>query len=72
MAGKRIFDICYKDASNAKAKWQQIGILLESADGKLSIKMNLLPVKLDSWWGVFPRKEGASAKSGDSEDDVPF
>ena len=47
-----------------KTRWMQIGVLLEKADGKRSVKLNVLPI---------PNKEGDIWLQGfEPKKDTPF
>lgn len=56
----KIYDLLWKrNETNGKARWERIGVLLEKDDGKLSLKLDLLPISKDwdGWLVVSERKE---------------
>jgi hypothetical protein len=56
----KMWDILWKRIENkeGKARWERVGVLIER-DGKLSIKLDLIPVSKDwdGWLVVSERKE---------------
>lgn len=68
---------------NEKTRWQKCGILIEK-DGKLSIKLESLPVGFDGWLSCFeprqddkPQRQSAPRRQDDGsvggmESDIPF
>lgn len=57
----KIYDLLWKRAEdkNGKARWERVGVLMEKDDGKLSLKLDLIPVSKDwdGWLVVSERKE---------------
>jgi hypothetical protein len=55
-----IYDLLWKRAEdkNGKARWEKVGVLIEK-DGKLSLKLDLIPVSKDwdGWLVVSERKD---------------
>lgn len=65
----RIFDVVWKraEAEEGKAIWVKVDILVLKSDGRMYLKLDLLPVgpSFDGWFFVFER-----LKAEDFE--VPF
>lgn len=32
-----------------KVRWEKVGVMIEKEDGRLSVKLNLVPVQWDGW-----------------------
>lgn len=47
----RIYDIIYKrgEDKNGKARWERVGNLYIDENGKMKIKLDLIPVNFDGW-----------------------
>jgi hypothetical protein len=56
-----------------KAQWTTVGRVIEK-DGKLSLKLDTIPVGFDGWIKFFEPKEKTKPASGfsDIKDDLPF
>jgi hypothetical protein len=56
----KVFDLLWKrsEDKNGKARWETVGVLIDK-DGKLSLKLDLIPVSKDwdGWLVVAERKE---------------
>jgi hypothetical protein len=55
----KIYDLLYKRSENkGKVRWEKIGVLIDK-DGKLSLKLDLIPVskEWDGWLVVSERRE---------------
>jgi len=58
----KIYDLLWKRSENkGKARWERVGILMDK-DGKLSVKIDLIPVGTwDGWLVVSERREREEA-----------
>jgi hypothetical protein len=58
----KIYDLLWKRSENkGKARWERVGILMDK-DGKLSVKIDLIPVGAwDGWLVVSERREREEA-----------
>ncbi|MEW6417224.1 MAG: hypothetical protein AB1480_03785 [Nitrospirota bacterium] len=58
----KIYDLLWKRSENkGKVRWERVGILIDK-DGKLSVKIDLIPVGTwDGWLVVSERKEREEA-----------
>jgi len=54
----KIHDLLWKKSeTKGKAQWERVGVLLEKDQGKMSVKMDLLPAgNWDGWLVVSERK----------------
>lgn len=65
---------------NEKTRYARCGVVLEGKDGRLSIKVESLPVAFDGWLNCWePEKKDAkpttskrTAKPADYSDEIPF
>ena len=73
----------YKDktTNEDRTRWVKCGIVMESKNGGLAIKLEALPVKFDGWLQCYvpkekeqaPQPEQAPATAGnENPDDIPF
>ncbi len=55
----KVYDLLWKKSEdNGKARWERVGVLITKDDGKMSIKVDLIPVSnWDGWLVVAERKE---------------
>lgn len=57
----KIYDLLWKRAEDkgGKARWENVGVLIDKEDGKKSIKLDLIPVSRDwdGWLVVSERKD---------------
>jgi hypothetical protein len=56
----KIYDLLWKKSEdkNGKARWERVGVLMEKEDGKLSLKIDLIPAgQWDGWLVVSERNE---------------
>ena len=79
MAVKKMHNLVVaKPGRDGKKNWQQIGILMEMDDGRMSMKLESIPVGLvsdkdgrpvpwDGWVSVFPRDDNRSSTSGQTQ-----
>lgn len=66
---------------NEKTRWQKCGILIEK-DGRLSVKLEALPIGFDGWLSCFeprqddkpqrPKQRQDDGSVGGMSDDIPF
>ena len=64
----------YTDKSgNEKAQWTTVGRVIEK-DGKLSLKMDVIPVGFDGWIKFFEpkQKDSQPRKPQNTSDEAPF
>jgi len=70
----KVYDLLYRKAENneGKTQWEKVGVLLEKENGKMSVKIDFLPIgQWDGWLVVAERR--ASEKKQDSDSDAqPF
>lgn len=55
----KVYDIIWKrrENENGKARWERVGVLLKKDEGKMSIKLDLLPIgNWDGWFVVSERR----------------
>lgn len=67
-----IYNVAYaqKQDNSEKPHWLNCGILIVKEDGKMSLKLNAIPVNCDGWFSVFEKEEKSSAKpSAKTNDD---
>lgn len=68
----------YQDRNgNQKVRWINCGAMFKNNEGKVSIKLDSLPVNFDGWLSLFdpkPRKEAAPQTENPApfDDDLPF
>lgn len=72
----------YEDRDGTKkARYTRCGVVLESRDGKLSAKLEALPVNFDGWLNFWEPKEKESPPApkptgkrpiNDEDSDIPF
>jgi len=76
----RVYDVLYKRGEHdGKGIWLKCGVVLKKPDGKMSLKLDVVPVgQFDGWLVVSERRQQGSNQSrpGVPEvgpgDDVPF
>jgi hypothetical protein len=56
-----IYNVAYaqKQENSEKSHWLNCGILIVKEDGKMSLKLNAIPVNCDGWFGVFEKDDNA-------------
>lgn len=62
---QKIYDLLWKKSEDkeGKARWEQVGILLDKGDGKKSVKIDMIPAgNWDGWLTVSERKEKGAEK----------
>ena len=75
MGVKRMFDLVIPVPGREKTAWQNLGILMEMDDGRMSVKLNSLPIGImadsngnavpwDGWIKVFPKEDRAQQSGG--------
>ena len=56
----KIYDLLWKRTENeeGRAQWEKVGVLIEKETGKMSVKLDLLPIasKWDGWLVVSERR----------------
>ncbi len=54
-----IYNVAYaqKQENSEKPHWLNCGILIVKEDGKMSLKLNAIPVNCDGWFGVFEKDD---------------
>ena len=67
----------YQDRDgNTKVRWINCGAMFKNAEGKVSIKLDSLPVNFDGWLNLFdpkPRQQPQPQQADDGlDDDIPF
>lgn len=74
-----IYDLLWKRAEGkeGKARWEKVGVLLKQDEGRMSVKLDLMPVSKDwdGWLVVSERKarEEFPGKEKETENDLePF
>jgi hypothetical protein len=72
----KIFNVVHgrKDAKDdSKTFWSKCGILLKKDDGKISLKLESLPVgEWDGWLSVFEQDKKEDKPAPSTGNDVPF
>ena len=60
---KEIYKICHGEPTgNGEQRiWRQIGIMIIAGKGKISIKLNSIPVVFDGWLQCFPAEKKSKA-----------
>jgi hypothetical protein len=56
----KIYDLLWKRSEDkkGKARWEKVGVLMTKDDGKMSVKIDLIPVgNWDGWLVVSERRE---------------
>lgn len=53
---------------NEKTRWQKCGILIEK-DGKLSVKLEALPIGFDGWLSCFEPRQDDKPRPKQRQDD---
>ena len=63
---KEIFNVCHgEQTGNGEQKvWRQIGILIIAGGGKISIKLNSIPVNFDGWLQAFSSEKKQQKPAG--------
>lgn len=72
----------YKDREgNEKRRWHKCGVVMETKNGGLALKLESMPIPFDGWlnlWEPKPRDDERPAKPDkagafdDFKDDIPF
>lgn len=60
----KVYDLIRKrsEDKNGKARWEKVGVLMVKDDGKMSVKLDLIPVgNWDGWLVVSEKKEKEEA-----------
>jgi hypothetical protein len=54
-----IYNVAYaqKQENSEKPHWLNCGILIVKDDGKMSLKLNCVPMNCDGWFGIFERDD---------------
>ena len=54
-----IYNVSYgSEDAQGKTHWQLCGVLIvKEKDGKMSLKLNCVPMNCDGWFGIFERDE---------------
>ncbi len=56
----KIYDLLWKrgEDQEGRARWESVGVLIEKDDGKMSVKLDMIPVSKDwdGWLVVAERK----------------
>ncbi|MBI5634950.1 MAG: hypothetical protein HZA15_15895 [Nitrospirae bacterium] len=56
----KVYDLLWKkaeDEKTGKARWEKVGVLIEKDEGKMSVKIDLIPAtNWDGWLVVSERK----------------
>ncbi|MBI5748488.1 MAG: hypothetical protein HZA00_05125 [Nitrospinae bacterium] len=57
-----VYDLLNKVLTEGKdgkdmVRWEKVGVMIEKEDGKLSVKLNLVPVQWDGWLVVKKRNK---------------
>ncbi len=55
----KVYDLLWrKSEDNGKVRWEKVGVLITKDDGKMSIKVDLVPASnWDGWLVVAERKD---------------
>jgi len=74
---KHIYDLCSSREIPGKEKkaWSKHGVLIVQEDGRMSVKLESMPVgEWNGWLSVFEKRnnEPQQAGSGGMGDDIPF
>jgi hypothetical protein len=68
-----LYNVAYaqKQDNSEKSHWLNCGILIVKEDGKMSLKLNAIPVNCDGWFSIFERDENktSAVKPAPSTDD---
>ena len=64
---KEIFNLCYGiPYGDNQKKWSQVGIMILSGDGKISLRIDHLPLhSFDGWLQAFPADKKGKKKKTD-------
>ena len=77
----KIYEENWKDKTTGeeKTRWTKCGVVMESKNGGLAIKLEALPVKFDGWLQCYVPKEKEhiappppAPASSETPDDIPF
>jgi hypothetical protein len=54
-----LYNVAYaqKQENADKPHWLNCGILIAKEDGKMSLKLNSIPVNCDGWFSIFEKDE---------------
>jgi hypothetical protein len=60
-----IYNVSYgSEGAEGKTHWLNCGILIVKDDGKMSLKMNCLPVgECTGWFGIFPKDDAKTTST---------
>lgn len=55
----KVYDLLWKRGENrGKTQWERVGVLIEKEDGKMSVKIDLIPAgNWDGWLVVSERRQ---------------
>ncbi len=69
----KLYDLIWKRAEDkeGKAWWEKVGVLIDK-DGKLSMKLDLIPVGNWDGWLVVSERKGKDDTGSQSEKEGPF
>jgi len=65
----KVYDIFFpkQDENMEKPQWIKVGVLLVKENGKMRLKLDLIPTGWDGWLSVFEREE-----NGRNQEEEPF
>lgn len=67
------YDIVWKRTEDeGKARWEKVGVLLEKDNGKMSIKLDLIPATGWDGWLVVAERQADRQQKLPADDDLPF
>jgi hypothetical protein len=56
-----------------KTKWIRIGSVIQTKSGKMSLKLETIPLNWDGWASLMePREEPKKSREPGMDDDLPF
>lgn len=69
----KLYDLIWKRAEDkeGKARWEKVGVLIDK-DGKLSMKLDLIPAGNWDGWLVVSERKGKDDTGSQSEKEWPF
>jgi hypothetical protein len=58
-----IYNVAYaqKQENADKPHWLNCGILIVKEDGKMSLKLNAIPVNCDGWFSIFEKEDAKTS-----------
>lgn len=69
----KTYDVVWKrDEKEGKARWEKVGVLLEKDNGKMSIKLDLIPATNWDGWLVVAERQAERQQVVSVDEDVPF